>query len=412
MAVVYITGAETGLSSANGAATPGAGLVLGSPAQSNASVVTSPVKNGTYAHRINNPGASTIGVRCWYNPNAGGVVNGGFWMRLASLPAADRTLWIVQGTTTGNFHLDFDQGTGKLAAGDDILGQIGIWTSCPVLSATTWYWIAWKCDRTNDKVSLTITPDGGSATDCGDITGSNWTANNGYIGAGSDVAQGAFDCAYDDVVICTGGTEYPLAPQEVQWQTVASDGTHSFTAGDFTYGDAGGNVSTSATDVNTMLDDALPWTATRSTTDNIRQAVIRTAGYCEVVTAATASGKSNATAVRAWLAYSSTGTTANSGKCEVRNSAGTAAEVWGIFPSTTRDYSESSNFFKGVMVTDPGGWTKTELDQISFRFGGSGDVTPFPTWQALGIEIAYPPDPAAGGSLIWSPTPSPTAYLR
>lgn len=389
MAVVYLTGAESGLSNANGA-----GLVLGTPAQSNSSVATTAgrVKSGTYAHRLNNPGASTVAVRGFVNIAAAGACNGGFWLILEDLPAADRQLFTIQGATTEDAVIQYDQGTGKLAGFDPTNGQIGIFSSCPVLSADTFYWVAWKVDRTANTLSITITPAGGSAVDCGSLTNATgWTNNNGWVAIGNDQAQGAFDAYYDDVIVCSGGTEYPLGPHEILAVTVGSDGTHSFTDNDFSTGDAGTLRAASYTDFWQMLDDAVPWTATRSTTDNVAQRASRAAGYVEVVIAPTASGKPNALAVRALLAYSATGTSTNQGKCEVRNSAGTAAELWGIFPSTTRDYSESSNFFKGAIVPAPaGGWTKSELDQIRFRLGGSADVLPIPTWQALLVEIAYP----------------------
>lgn len=410
MAVVWLSGFEHGLGNANGT-----GLQLATPASANANVVTTAgrVKSGTYAQRLN-PAAAAIGVRGFHNLAAAGVCNGGFWMLLENLPTGDAQLFTVQGATTEDAVIQFDQGTGKLAAFDPANGQRGIWNSCPVLAADTWYWIAWKVDRTADSMSLTITPDGGSPVDCGSISGIAWTANNGWVAIGNDAAQTvAIDVFYDDLIICSGGTEYPLGPHEILAVSPGSDGTHSFTANDFSTGDTGTQQAPSFTTFFQMVDDPPPFATARSTTDNIAQRVIRTTGYVEIKAAATLAGKPTATAVRALLAYSSTATTADNGACIARNSAGFAGVIWGDLPvaqggngGALADYSENpSNFFKGAIVTAPGaGWTKTELDAIRWRLGGSGDITPVPTWQQLLLEIAYP--------LVTTPAASGTSSVR
>lgn len=398
MAVVWLGGAEQGMSSASGG-----GLQLSTPSSSNASVVSTAgrVKSGTYSHRLNNGGPSTIAVRGFFNLAAAGVCNGGFWMLLEDLPSADRQLFTVQGATTEDAVIQYDQGTGKLAAYDPTNGQQGIWNSCPVLSADTWYWIAWKVDRTNAQMALTITPDGGSATDCGTINGASWTANNGWVGIGLDIAQGAFDAYYDDIIICSGGTEYPLGPHEILALRPGSDGTHNVAGTEYIDGDTATtpNFTNSTTDAWTRLDDD-PWSTTRKTTGNISCEVHSAGTYLEIAPAAAPSGKPNALAVRTVLAYSSVTATANNGSATViRNSTPTENAIRGDF-TTGADYSESTNFFNGVMVTAPGaGWSKTEIDALRWRIGrasNSSDISPRPTWQELMLEVAYPI--AAGGN--------------
>ena len=404
MAVVWLSGFETGLGSANGG-----GLVLSSPAGANASIVTTAgrVKSGTYATRLNPPSGQP-GCRGLAPNLATSSANGGFWLYLEALPAGDVQLFTVQGSTTEDCVIQYDQGTGKLAGFDPTNGQIGIFNSCPVLSADTFYWIAWEVDRSANTLSITITPDGGSATDCGSVTGATgWTANNGWVAIGNDSAQtNAFDAYYDDVIVCTGTAEYPLAPHEVLGLQPGADGSHNVAGTEYAIGDTGTtNYTNASTDANTQLIKSLPWTTTRSTTANISCEVHSAGTYLEIAPATAASGKPNATAVRAILAYSSVTGTANNGSATVvRNSGGSETTIRGNF-TTGADYSETSNFYNGAMVTSPGGgWTKTEIEAIRWRIGrasNSSDISPRPTWQGLFLEIAYE---IPGGT---SETPTP-----
>ena len=181
-----------------------------------------------------------------------------------------------------------------------------------------------------------------------------------------------------------------------------SDGTHSFTANDFSTGETGTQRASSYTDFYTMVDDAPPWSVTRSTTDNIAQRVVRTTGYVEIKPATASSSEPAANAVRALMSYSSAATQANTMGAIVRNSAGTANVLWGDLPTAQggnngalADYSENSNFFKSITVTKPAGtWTNTEIDAIRWRIGGADDISPVPTVQNLMLEIDYPYPPA------------------
>ena len=390
MAVVYITGFEMGLG-----VSAGNGLALGSPSLSNTSIDATSKKNGGYGSHMNTAGAN-IAVRAFFTISAS-TCNVGFWMQLVSLPSGDRKLFTIQGATNEDMVLIFDQATGKLGGLDPVNGKIGVYSSCPVLSAGTWYWIALKSDRSANQLSLTITPDGGSATDCGALTNATgWTANNGWVAIGNDSAQaGAVEAYFDDIIICSGTTEYPLGPHEVLGLLPGADGTHNVAGTEYIDGDTATtpNFTNSTTDAYTRLDDAFPWTNTRKTTGNISCEVHSAGTYLEIAPATAASGKSDAVAVRAILGYSSVTSTANNGSATVvRNSDGTENTIRGNF-TTGADYSETSNFYNYAMVTAPAaGWTKTEIEAIRWRIGrasNSSDISPRPTWQQLMLEIAY-----------------------
>ena len=389
MAVVYVTGGEVGLS-----VTAGGGLALSSPSPSNSSLSQIRVKSGSYAYRVNHA-ASAIGVRAFVNV-AASTANGGFWFYLETLPSADAKLFTIQGATNEDMVIQYDQGTGKLAGLDPVNGQIGIYTSCPVLSADTWYWIAWKSDRSANQLSITITPDGGSATDCGALTNATgWTANNGWVAIGNDTADVAVDFYIDDIIICSGTSEYPLAPHEVLLLQPGSDGTHNVAGTEYIASSTATspNFTNSSTTVWQELDD-LPWSTTLKTSGGVWCEVHSAGTYLEIAPATAASGKPDATAVRTILGYGSASTTANNGSAAViRDSAASETTIRGNF-TTGADYSESSTFFNGVMVPAPaGGWTKTEIEALRWRIGrasNSSDISPRPSWQVLGLEIAYP----------------------
>ena len=93
------------------------------------------------------------------------------------------------------------------------------------------------------------------------------------------------------------------------------------------------------------------------------------------------------------MSYISTATAANLAACDVRNSAGSVTELWGLTGGVGKDYSETTSQFKGAIVTRPAaGWTAAEINAIRFRFGGcvSADINPVPACQALMLEIDWP----------------------
>lgn len=232
-----------------------------------------------------------------------------------------------------------------------------------------------------------------------------WTAPAGTdaggdrFGFGDPTGTGlSFSADIDDVVTGTWtnadndwfghGTSQMVYP--------ASDGTHSFTANDFSTGDAGTQQAQSFTGFWDMVNDPVPWTTVRSTTDNIAQRVARATGYVEI--APDSPDPRAANGCMAHMAYSASGTSADTAGCVVRNSEGTAATIFGGIPiaqgglgGALADYSESTNFFKSVPVPIPAaGFTAAEVDAIRWRFGGSDDINPIPTVQALALELDFP----------------------
>lgn len=384
------TGFEHGLVSANGN-----GLERGA---TNASIVTTLPRTGARHLRLNNA-ASAVGNFDLpiFNTTATVLVMS-FWFYLPSLPGSSH-FKLCRFSTNG-----FDDwcvrvsSAGVLTAHDEDSDSVR--DTGPTIAAGEWHQIDVRFDVSTSTEVGSWTVDG---VDQG--TFNTLVQNSTGLTAlrlGSSVAQPvAFDIYYDDVAWTDTSGDYPIGPVDVIWLLPGADGTHNAAANQFDSGDSGGtNYANGATTAYQNLDDAAPWSTTRSTTDSIRQDVTGTANYLEIApqTDAARSGET-ALAVRALLAYSSTSTTADNGSCEVFNSAGTKRDLWGIFSGTKQDYSETSNFFKGRCAAKPAGdWTESEIEATRIRIGGSTDVSPVPTWQMLAWEVAYP-TPAAGGAV-------------
>jgi hypothetical protein len=331
-------------------------------------------------------------------PNALAVLR--FYVRFETLPTGGLVTLAFINPNGGAFHeLVFTPSTGFFghrigsgaAAEDNVTVQTGVW-----------YRIDMKFDVSANPWTADMEIDGRALTQRTNAVVAATILNCGFGTVAT--TQPAHTWYIDDVAASATAADYPLGAGHVTLLVPGSDGTHSFTANDFSTGDAGTQRAPSYTDFHLMVDDAMPWATARSTTDDIAQRVIRTTGYVEIAPGATPDTET-ANGVQARLAYSSTATTADTGACIVRNSAGASVVLWGDLPAgqgggggALADYSESSNFFKRKIVTAPGaGWTPTEVNAIRWRLGGSGDITPVPTWQALLLEVDCPD--AAGGAV-------------
>ena len=329
--------------------------------------------------------AASANRSTWQRTHGNARIVQRFYFRLTVAPSVDRPIWFGPVGAGGRPDILYRASDGHLIYG--FVG--GTYQDLGAISTNTWYRIDLDINVSPNPRTFDCQLDGAPGTQATLSVAGGTTVVEWGVGA-DDLGASAITTQFDDISTSVTAADYPLGPGKVIKILPGSDGTHSFTANDFSTGDAGTQRAPSYTDFWLMVDEPGAWVTARSTTDNIAQRVIRTAGYVEIAPAATPESD-DANGVMAYLAYSGGTATTNSGKCEVRNSAGAAAELWGIFPSTTRDYSETTNFFKSVMVTKPGaGWTPSEVDAIRWRLGGSGDISPVPTWQMLMLEADYP----------------------
>jgi hypothetical protein len=204
-----------------------------------------------------------------------------------------------------------------------------------------------------------------------------------------------------DFVLSVTNANYPLGNHEVLVMRPNADGTHSFTAGDFGFDDAGADVAVSATDVWTRLDDAT--IETIGTTDSIRQKVANSVGYVEVGFEP-APRVLDAWGVQVHSVYDASAAGANT--CWLKyNDGGTILDVYsngaagGDFSNTTATFNSSHQ----ALAPSGGAWTQAKLNALLLRWGYSTDVLDIPIKHGVMIEVAYPlPEPAPTAGRVWA----------
>lgn len=339
----FNTGFEYGIANSNGE-----GLF---DLISNATVVSSDARNGSYSLQLSGSATLSKVQRLLPTDAARKKVVGRIAFKVVSLGGSGvvSLLGIFDGISGVNVRVN--SATGVLEA----KAPGGSYTTGPNVNDGAWHVLETQLDWTSATPTLDWKVDQVSQTQ---LVGASASAAIDRIELGYSAQNSNGTVLVDDVIFgkftttsdwYRDGKGVALLP--------GSDGTHSFTDNDFSTGDAGTQRASSYTDFYTMVDDTGAWSATRSTTDNIAQRVIRTTGYVEIRPATASSTELPANAIRALMAYSSSATQADKMATIVRNSAGTANVIWGDLPTAQggnngalADYSESSNFFKAAMV--------------------------------------------------------------
>lgn len=227
---------------------------------------------------------------------------------------------------------------------------------------------------------------------------------------GSQAAGGQW--LIDDLIVSGTTGDYPIGDGAVVGLVPNRDGTHSFTAGDFGYDAAAGDVGVSDTTVYQRLDDLLS-----GITDFIRQKVLRTTAYIEIGTAPLPALLFDPTAINGLVVVSShhsEGTAGNAQSLRIEDGATESA----VFASV--DYSDATiDINSKVYATAPStsaAWTRAKINALLARWGFSGDVSPNPDFDGLCLEVDYvpPPVPAAPYSSIAGAPMQPvsTAVMR
>ena len=393
MAIVWVCGGECRILG------PGAGAVPDDrhygPGSGTPSTSTTTVHTGTSSIRCNAAGATVSADR----PFSATTRAFGCYVRFASLPSAAMA-FVRFVNANGNMDIEVD----NLGA---ITAKIGTGTrsaSAGTVSTGTWYRIDALAESSTGTASLKFRVDGGTEQQ----------ATNAQVSVVMTSVQhgprGAFtcDCFFDDILHGDATTDYPFGAHTVERMKPTRDSSHSFTAGDFAYNTAGGNVATSATDVWSFLDDD----DLNDTSDLIRQAVIRSTGYVQIGFG-TAPNSWAALAVMVVMSFHSSTTGANTFGVKM-NDGGTLRDLLDESGDGLSDVSQTTaiNVEKLVVTPPTGGtWTASTLGAILLRGGFSTDVIGIPYWDGAMLEVAYGPQPA-GGSLIYSRRRMQTHLVR
>lgn len=284
--------------------------------------------------------------------------------------------WIIDsagssGNTPENIHADVGAGG----------GQDG-----PQMTLNTWHYLDFLADTTGSTATMKCRVDGGT-----EFTASNVqaTANMTDIRIGSSNASTS-TIWIAAIIFGDAAGDYPFGAGTVEALRPDSDGTHSFTLGDFKY-DNSTNIAVAATDVWQKLDDDL-----QNTTDFVSQNVSRAAGYVEVGFANPASAQAPQ-AVMASASFHSSGTAANVMGAKL-NDGGTTADITDPSPGDgLADVSTTAvQHYSQIFTAAPGGaWTLAKLQGIRARIGFSNDISPIPFCDAIVLEAAFPAAAAA-----------------
>jgi hypothetical protein len=382
--LVWGTGWEYGVNPV----TNGGGLadvVTGTP-----TVVTTPVRSGTYALSIN-PAAATENMR--KNLSSQIVVERRY-VRLETLPAATSELWRFASTGTADLKINYNQPDNKfeLVYTGGGVAQLSSMT----VSADQWYRFDLKLDHSVDPHTADWQVDGVAQTQTVSPAQVADNVTSVYFGAFGAVT---IDVYFDDVYISYTAADYPIGDSEIKKLSPDADGTHSPATPDCIRGGGASPALISGSNTAFQYMDDVPFpTGAAPTTDRINQDI--TAGHTTHYVETTFPDISETTinGVIGLLAYGGDSATANNGSTKAVRSDATEINIY------AGDMSETTVFYKFAVVTAPGGgWTQAEVNALKMRQGYSTDITPNPFWQATMLEYDSVPGGAPPADTLIAP---------
>lgn len=376
MTLVWCTGWE------HGAALTVNGGGLASYLEGTPSVVSTTKRTGSYALQIN-PSAATEFYR---TPAIGTPITvvGRIYVLFHAWNGVDNDIvanYLTTGVSTGNPGLKIRTATHKIYA--------RFWAVADgneadmALALDRWYRIDYKftCGSNPHTIDFKVTDDAGNVATATQSTRA--VAADTYASPAAGVTT-SDTCEYylDDWAITNNSADYPLGPGGVDLLIPTSDGTHNNGANQL--------EDASGADINGSSVFAYPQVQSipmGNTTAHIGQNAASGTAYVAVNFANISTTHTAIIGARAILAYRAVSATANTAGCIVtKDNFGTSTTVWGA-PGAEADYSESSVFWKSVIVA--GAVDDTTVNALAARMGYSSDATPDPWWADLAIEVAY-----------------------
>jgi hypothetical protein len=381
----FNTGWEHGLASSNG---------IGLGTYTVATVTGGAARNGSFGLHVAKPLNNAVN---WVPPVSNNAPFAKAVVRFAVLvssrpSSANARIFYTTGSATIVVTVD---STGLLAAGPNGATQNG-----PTIDTTSFHLIELQIDLSGNPWKVDWKVDGVAQTQATSAVAASTTTN--YNLGSALTTEPAYTADFDDFIYGTFTGSSPSATEWFgdgagEWLSPSVDGTHTASSGQITEGDAGAtSIVAATTNAFSFVDDAPPWSTTRSTTDNWAgrvNAVVHAA--CKPVGP---SGLPDANAVQALVAYSSSATQSNNAWADVKGPAGTEEAVFGMGTSSRAgaiDFSDATNDFHSGQITASGAWTKANIDLIEFWFGPGTDISPVPTVQMFGLEIDRPVIPPA-----------------
>lgn len=182
------------------------------------------------------------------------------------------------------FHPEGDAGTGIFYTSGFICAAIAgvVGAGIPVTTGIV-YCVDVKIDKRANPWLVDVQVNGLPAGQATSTTAANTAAMQFRIGMQANVGVTA-DVVFDDVIISTTATDYPIGPGFVHPFIPTADGTHNIAgADDFERGNTGTDITNATTTAFQLIDD-VPMKSAESATDNIQATAPPNAtDYVEVV---------------------------------------------------------------------------------------------------------------------------------
>lgn len=194
---------------------------------------------------------------------------GRFYVRFATLPNADTWLWTAR-SDSAQIGVFYKQSDGKIyASGHTAQGASGV-----AVTAGNWIRIDLHCVQTEGARTMDVQVNG---TPCGQYADAETIGTGRFYWRISEISAGVW--YIDDCIWSGSPLDYPIGPGQVFGRLPAFDGTHDIdTAGRFTRGSGGANITNGTTTAYQLVDER-PMKDLADTADyNTADAIVAVAG--------------------------------------------------------------------------------------------------------------------------------------
>jgi hypothetical protein len=359
----FLTGFEHGV-----IASTGGGLFR---SVTNSPTADSTVKrSGSYSMRCYKTAAAACYVSFPTPPSSQTYIVGRFYIRLDTDPSSWSGIlrWDTAGATA--FYIGLST-AGVLQV--QVHGS-GSAVNGPTLTHGQWYRVDFRLYCGGETYTIDWQVDGTAQTQATrtGMTASTFSTTTHRLGSSSSCT---IDVYFDDVILSNVSGDYPIGAGSVVGLSPSGAGT---SVNPSNFEDNGGiDVNDSSNPASAELDDV----PLSETGDYITQNGGSASDYVEVVFADTTKGTING--ARAIVAYQSAAASpGNSAASKIYDEDGTEQTIY------SGDMSESSMYYKAVMLTAPaGGWDQAAVNALKGRVGYASDYDALPRWHALMIEV-------------------------
>lgn len=376
----FLTGWEHGILDTGG----GGGAVS---EFNDASIVTSPVRSGARALRLNTAASDGYWVKN-VEGSAPNVVVMRVFIRFATFPGADCQLVFIDPTSNAGIGYKFS--TNQFCT--IVAGAFGAGGG-PTLATGTWYRIdakfdistaTWTADGMVDGTELAQSSDGQAATTLGSYK-LGWNASTPTA-----------DVYFDDFVVSHTAGDYPLGEGKVLAYSPNSVGTHNLDASPsnaFLTDIGGVETAIAASDSTSwqLLDD-VPLSADESHIVIENDAGLTAAHYLEYAMA-DSSETADIWGVRGYVVLRQDAAANCQIEARLREGVSETTLFSGDINGTSRDYRGKT------FATKPtgGAWLQSAFNSSTLRFGYTTDADGRIRVDALMLETAFGATPAGGG---------------